>query len=113
MLEKPNVAWSPSRERVVESNIVGKGTLTLCSQTASNAVRQVRYPLDVYQQMLGTNDAFPGAKEVRGTIAPVYFVGRDDGTLQLEDGRSLRLIVSDAAGTVESVEPWQQKVQTT
>lgn len=97
--------WVAASERVVESNIRGKGVLILGGLITPPVHHEVRYTLDIYQKMRGPEYAFPGPKEIRGRIAPVYFFGEDEVTLRLQDGRKLPLVVTDWGGRVESAGP--------
>jgi hypothetical protein len=93
-------------ERIIEGNIKGRGVLTLGSLTTPTAHHEVTYYLDVYQNVIRVpnmgdpNATIGGLKEVRGRIAPVYFMGLNDVNLQLEDGRRMNLIVRDTGGAV-------------
>jgi hypothetical protein len=84
--------------------IKGKGILTAPDGTS----REISYDLDVRQNMIRTpnmgdpNAMIGGLKEIRGRIAPVYFTGINGVTLQLQDGRKMRLLVTDSGGAVHA-----------
>jgi hypothetical protein len=82
--------------RYIET-ITGKGTVSAFDGRSQN----VRYVLDVYQHMIRVgNTSFPGTREIRCRIAPVCFFGENGATLEMDDGRKMRLLVIDVSGTV-------------
>jgi hypothetical protein len=85
--------------RLVEESS-GNGELLL----KSRVLGQVRYQIQVFQEMFGNGMPNPTARTVEGSIDGSDLAGLVglNLTLQLADGRKIGITVSDDAGTIHT-----------
>ena len=83
----------------------GVGTLA----AENGELERVHYQVLVHQQEIPVKPfgAIPGLKSITGSINPVYFLGRGELILTLQDGKRLRLFVNDSYGSVTGNGPIQ------
>lgn len=81
--------------------ITGKGTVVSKSGDRVGVRYDIRVsPSKLDATSLDGRDTIPGISTILGTIDPVCFVGENNLTLELADGRKATLFFTDSEGSV-------------